>query len=571
MPLSSVLAIAALGTPHKFWGLSTSGDPHFKANNCTECHAAGNFFVRAPAHMQKQPTFHKPVQPTVNVTALLTKYTIPALQTVPAGFRSLNFDGGCPCAHNHPKDDICTGGKCAACDVGGVKFNFTGIWWDHGFAQVAVDFKAMLTTLQALDAPLVDMLTLDSECELDAFTVTSWQTAYNPSLSQACSDAHFDAIQDDPRFPKVLSLLKRRGFDVVGDPKAPHWLRDSLVWNASDGFNVNLAAWHVVMRERVAAYKNQGYTEPMLAYNPKVKVSDYDTVAWDVESCTLEMNGFYANGCKHTSTTTAHVGTHLAPEFYGWMHNVSDGVNYPGVAGMLKREFGLSEYDVGPFNALRWSVYQMRSYRLAAPEVGVKPWIAYRSWAGDRGPGDPPVGWTGTDFYEEMVLHLGLLGADDFLLFNPCFDTCCWVPGGAAAACNASGAVPMCTLDDNIRVSKILTELTAAVGFEERKWIPEPTPGGWKCNHLLSAMETPEARVWRFTPSDGHPMSYVRQVGSNVTVSLMQGATTTLTFEGSTLVTRMVNASTPPVSHAGIWISQKLSAPMPEGWHCQLS
>ena len=34
--------------------------------------------------------------------------------------------------------------------------------------------------------------------------------------------------------------------------------------------------------------------------------------------------------------------------------------------------------------------------------------------------------------------------------------------------------------------------------YEQRAWVAEGTPGGWECDHLLSAMETPQARVWRF-------------------------------------------------------------------------
>ena len=58
----------------------------------------------------------------------------------------------------------------------------------------------------------------------------------------------------------------------------------------------------------------------------------------------------------------------------------------------------------------------------------------------------------------------------------------------------------MCTLDDNIRMSKIFTELTAAVGYEGRRWVQESTPGGWLCDHLLTAMETPAARTERRSP-----------------------------------------------------------------------
>ena len=46
--------------------------------------------------------------------------------------------------------------------------------------------------------------------------------------------------------------------------------------------------------------------------------------------------------------------------------------------------------------------------------------------------------------------------------------------------------------------------------------------GGWRCDHLLTAMETPAngQRVWRFTPRDGQPSRHVTQKGPNVTLTL---------------------------------------------------
>ena len=55
-----------------------------------------------------------------------------------------------------------------------------------------------------------------------------------------------------------------------------------------------------------------------------------------------------------------------------------------------RRRYGLPSYATSPFNALRWSVYLMRQFALAG--VPVRPWVAYRSWPGAGGPGDPPVG-----------------------------------------------------------------------------------------------------------------------------------------------------------------------------------
>jgi hypothetical protein len=137
------------------------------------------------------------------------------------------------------------------------------------------------------------------------------------------------------------------------------------------------------------------------------------------------------------------------------MHNISDGVNFPGFGGPggALAQYGIADYPVSPFNSLQWSVYHFRALRLASPRVDAKPWLAYRSYTGDGGDGDPVVGWAGTDFFQELVLHLALMGAADFLLFNPCFDSCCWL-AGAVLPCNATGARPMATLADNQVVTR---------------------------------------------------------------------------------------------------------------------
>ena len=109
------------------------------------------------------------------------------------------------------------------------------------------------------------------------------------------------------------------------------------------------------------------------------------------------------------------------------------------------------------------------------------------------------------------------------------------------------------------------------MGYEDRSWVQEATPGGWLCDHMLTAMETPAARVWRFTPADGNPAAHAKQSGTNVTIALAQGPYPLLTFAQATLVDRIVNGSTPPVSKAGLWVVQQLAAPMPEGWRCQIS
>ena len=74
------------------------------------------------------------------------------------------------------------------------------------------------------------MMTLDTECTFDAFSVTGWLTAYNPSITEACQEQHFLAVQSDAHFPAVLTLLKRNGFVPNGTSGNNNWLADSLIW-----------------------------------------------------------------------------------------------------------------------------------------------------------------------------------------------------------------------------------------------------------------------------------------------------------------------------------------------------
>ena len=174
-----------------------------------------------------------------------------------------------------------------------------------------------------------------------------------------------------------------------------------------------------------------------------------------------------------------------------------------------------------------------------------------------------------SDFFQELIIHLTLMGADDFLLFNPCFDTCCWLDG-VVLPCNATGARPMATLADNKLYSSTFDELTLAVGFQEREWVHEPTPGGWKCDHMLTAMETPVRRVWRFTPRDGRPMAHLKQTSATtVTLNLGKGDYHSVVFTEAQIVSKM-NKNVPPVSTVGLWIEQALTAPLPNGWRCTI-
>ena len=104
---------------------------------------------------------------------------------------------------------------------------------------------------------------------------------------------------------------------VNGSTSDAHWLRDSLIWDATQNFNANLAAWSAVTRKMTANYKTQAYFAPALAANPAIVMSDYDDSCWSTEACSLDLNGFYQNGCNHANNSDGVTGNRQAPDFYG--------------------------------------------------------------------------------------------------------------------------------------------------------------------------------------------------------------------------------------------------------------
>jgi hypothetical protein len=590
------------GELHVFWGMAGDGDLRIPGNNCSKCFVAGNFIRSAPANVQVQPSARHP-QPSAGCPACeppipatpgwrdLTPFSKEVNRTVngganpwnrwnngkggltgaPVGRRTMSFDGGAPCGNHHPQDNLFAklGDKSVCKNAQGQLTNWSGLWWDHGIKHLKKDWTDFLVALKASGGEW-DVITVDTECNtLDAFGVTSLQLRYNPAMTEECSLQHFDAIQNDSRFPAILKQLKANGFVVNGSvSSSPHWLANSLIWDATQNFNRNMAAWQAVMTVRTAQYKTEAYFEPAVAMNPATVLSDYDDVTWSTHACSLDQNGFWQNGCNHANNTAGVAGNRQGPDFYGWMHNVSDKLNFPGSEGTLGRLYNITSFDIAPFNAVMWEIYKMRMYVLTAPSIKVKPWIAYRSYAGDGGfpppqlDSNPVVGWAGTDYYQEAVMHLALLGADDFLLFNP-----------RSATCNlTTSPTSCCTLADNEMYSKIFTELTAIVGFKKRNWIPEPTPGGWRCGHMLSGMTTPRSRVWRYTSSDGKPHAHISAEGGSVTLTTQHGdgSVATITFSQATVVVSPL-VGTPAVSAVGLWINQSLAAALPTNWQCAVN
>ena len=88
------------------------------------------------------------------------------IDDVLAALRQRGIWVSAPCGNHHPLDNIFIPGKYDACkNAKGLPTNFSGLWWDHGTAQIAVDWAASLAEIKARGATW-DYVSIDTECDM---------------------------------------------------------------------------------------------------------------------------------------------------------------------------------------------------------------------------------------------------------------------------------------------------------------------------------------------------------------------------------------------------------------------
>lgn len=247
---------------------------------------------------------------------------------------------------------------------------FTGPWWDHGVAAA----RAALTTFAenlAEEKVTLDFLALDMERGL-----SNWEIGRCPKHRD-----RWAAIDRDPRKATLgwpLTEPLAEGFCERRNPK------DYLAWNA-------------LMRLRVATYLNEAFYQPLSATFPKIGVSNYGFSYWDAAHAVPDPNGhaFQSQG------QGAIVGTHQSPVLYGALGQIRD-----------PKTSAIAAAYSDAFDSFRFAVNHMRAARLAS-SAPIAPWIANRGFTGNDS-----VPMANTDFWNELIIHAAISGADHFLYWN---------------------------------------------------------------------------------------------------------------------------------------------------------
>lgn len=337
--------------------------------------------------------------------------------------------------HNHPED------RCR--DDDGNLTNHRSVWWEHGVEENAELYEDFFRRYHALGGRL-DTFVMDHEVGL-----SNWSIRKNEDLYRAImADRRFDALSRQLGFRDLLVVSnwqRQRG------EKRTHY----LIWNA-------------VMHERVTAYFNTAFYDPIRKYYPNVNLSNYGHCdGKPPHTCVPGWHDYH----RFSTGAPMHVGTHQSRALYCVIGQLRDRI-LPG----CYRPYGNS-----PFAGFRVGVNKMRSMALSSP-VPIAPWISHKRFF-------QSTIWY-TDLYQELIFHVGLSGADVFLLWNPYV----WGRRRGDPVVDAGLQTKL--------VSDCLKQLDELVGTGDRKTRIKGL-ADWRGEFVVTGMNAAGRSVWRFTPKLG--------------------------------------------------------------------
>jgi hypothetical protein len=408
---------------------------------------------------------------------------------------------------------------------------FSGVWWEHGAAEVATLHDQVLGAYKAAGGEL-DYWVVDDE---QAGSMHSWWIAKGPG--DECGKAKWTAIQNDKRFPQLLKLLQALGFGNP-DMSDPHWLHKYMT---CCGGNLNLhhyGAWAAACGYMFAHWIDVGQASIVRKHFPNAGFSEYGlSINGGPDYPSPTSSGFLVNASLPPAAITPGPnqvgipGTMMSPALY-----MDQGA---GLAKILKEKFGTKSYPVSPFNAARQAINAVRSGILggeaAASDIEMVPYLAYKTYKEQK--------TNASDDYQEVIMHAAVAGVDRFLMWNT----------------HAVG-------DDNPVVSRSLDELEEIIAMKQgtgnRTWVHQGL-ADWAAGYMLSGTQVGTACLWRFTPQVKADAT-VKSAGGSV---VMSGMVNTNTGKAESVMIPTAKVIKPKMlaAPAGLWVLQDSVGGVSEG------
>ncbi|MCF7855900.1 MAG: DUF4838 domain-containing protein [Candidatus Pacebacteria bacterium] len=280
---------------------------------------------------------------------------------------------------NHPEDRVRT--------PEGELTDLRGPWFEHGIARMREQMDTFFSEFKEAGGRL-DFFVMDNEGGL-----SNWH------LGKKAKET-VTKIVEDPRAEEFRNELAQYGLTEDRYDEVYNWRKKHFGYTLADNVAERLdrvrpgyLVWNAVVKKAYNEALNKGIAEVVLRYFPEAKISNYGSCELDVEHIVPDGNG-------HLQFGISHVGTHNSRSFYA------------GLGGLQRFKVAPEgrAYGNAPFDVLRFVVNKMRAV-IRSSDAPMHPWISHKNFRQSV--------VRGNDYYQELVLHLALSGADDFLYWNP--------------------------------------------------------------------------------------------------------------------------------------------------------
>jgi hypothetical protein len=273
-------------------------------------------------------------------------------------------------------------------------------------------------------------------------------------------DPRFASLDNDPRW---FSLARNLGFENLRGMDA-----------------ARIARWNEVMGRYFDDAIARSTDQPLQSVFPGARLANFDSFASTPMAPVIGSDGvpFLRASVTDRNGTLIGLGSHDSSPFFG--------VLLPTTA--QQRADGMNPIGQDAFSAARLELHRSRAMRKPAGRSQM-PWIAPRSLdvgavvaRAEPGTAAP---MRSTPYWDEMVLQLGLHGADDFLYWNP---------EGELAPQAPVAALP----EDHQALDGLLEELNRNLGQQPGDSVYREQPG-FDDRILATGRDDGESIVWRFT------------------------------------------------------------------------
>ncbi len=310
------------------------------------------------------------------------------------------------------------------------------LWWDIGVDNLRAVTTQLYKELKANGA-VIDYVIDDFEGGMSMWSIK------REDIEEIMRDSRYET--------EIRPLLVENGFEFSSDGASE--LDLIFQYTQNNMYHV----WNGVMSRRVSEYYNRTMYEPIKEFYPDVKYSNYGMTE------SLGLNKIYDGGGHkdYLMGRSYKAGTHSSPVLYGGLGAITK-------PGRQPEDYPHDKFDATSYNTVLFSLIQVQDV-ITSGDGKIMPWIPCINAA------DSDIN---NDYYNELVFHLGLLGAEPVLLFNPASEN---------------------LINDENHLSALLSELNSVLGSGIKNTLTNNvTP--WDSAYIISGIETAEKTIWRITP-----------------------------------------------------------------------